>query len=122
AGEPTRQLRGTVLDIDDANDLSSLQRATGDHGFVDREWIVTGDLGERRRADVVQHGHVNALAVRLEDAAHECSAESHCAADDRVEYGASVGGRTGDEPEDLAGRRLLLPHLGELDGQLRLRR
>src|SRR6266849_6682023 len=58
--------------------------------------------------EVVQGDGVELLAIEAEEPAEESVAQSHGAADDRVEYRLLVRRRARDHAEDFARRRLLV--------------
>ena len=61
---------------------------------------------------VVVSDEVDQLTVEAKHAAEEAVAELDDARSDRVEHGLDIGGRARDDPQDLAGRRLLLEGFG----------
>ncbi len=65
------------------------------------------------RRDVVMTDEVHEVALVTPDSAVERAAEPYRVADDGVEHRLRVGRRARDDPQDLAGRRLLLERLGQ---------
>jgi hypothetical protein len=73
-------------------------------------------VGKRpaRRGEVVLRHEMNQLAVEAPHAARERAAQPDGVRDDHIEYWLEIGGRTGDNAQDLTSCRLLLKRLAQL--------
>ena len=96
------------------NDSTVPERA-GRHGLVVRSHRERATHGLHAFLGHAMEGHeLDQLAVEPRYDADVGGAQSFCALSDDVEDRLYVGRRTGDDLQDLAGRRLLLQGLGEV--------
>ena len=114
AQRPLKNLRGRLSDVRDM-DNGAVQDSPPD-GDVCRRWprkCPLRDL-ERLRVEVGVSDEVHRLAVVAEETAEQAVAQPVRALDDGVEHRLDVGGRTGDDAQDLGGGGLLRERLGEV--------
>ncbi len=105
---------GVGLGVRDVGDASLQDGAAGRGAAGGRGGPRGPGRRERRGPQPVMGHEVQDLPVEAEDEAHLGLAEPGRAVRDRVEDRLDVGGRARDDPQDLAGRGLLLERLGEI--------
>ena len=114
AGDRAEGEVGICVDIGDVGDDAVEDRPPRGATAIRRSGEGAA-YGLRRFGGVTIAGHeVEPLAVVPKDLADGALAQAGPALSDRVEHGLGVGGRAGDDPQDLAGGGLLLEGLGQL--------
>src|SRR6185295_2648124 len=90
-------------------DYRALQdRPAGPEAPAGGRRVQSSHLLEGFWGEVVAGHMMDQLAVEPNEPAEESVAQLHGALDDRVEHRLHVGRRAADDPQDVAGRRLLL--------------
>ena len=117
SGEPSRRQGdlGVVLDVRHVNDRP-IEDRSGDHAVPTGSQRIHApeQVGSLGRDALVMGDDVDQVAIEPEDRREHATTQPHHALDDGVEDRLDVGGRARDDPEDLAGRGLLLEGFGEV--------
>ena len=87
-----------------------------EHGAPTQRSVDNGHIARCHRAEMGDEAQVVSFDAKNDDIVR--FAQFGCAAGDGVEYGLHVVRRVRDDAQDLAGRCLLLPGLGQFPGTL----